>query len=284
MDYGIWGRRRRAIRGVNWLILVVPQILVAAIVCPIWNPIARAAGAIEPASISANTHPLAMATTSHDWLGGFLTLFWWNLRDLVACDFVVLPLLVLCPLLYFKRKSPWLLRAPLSLMIFLGAIAFFTAHPVGGEGNAEVRYLAPLLPLCIGIGILAVWAMQPLSGWVRAILLVVAGFSMFLAPGSSAATPVVKSSAVNYFAELWQPASEPYSPLAQWITTHVPARSTGVCHARLVHPADNVGCARAYLRLATERPSEIRLHRSPGDLFQGADRAGLPHRVRAVSG
>jgi hypothetical protein len=225
IDYGIWGRRRRPIRGINWLILIAPQLLMAVIVCPIWNPIARASDAVGPV-VSPVTHAAITAGANSGWFGGFATMFWWNLRDLLACDFVVLPLLVICPLLYFKRKNVWLLRAPLALLVFLGTIAFFTAHPVGGEGNAEVRYLAPLLPLCIAIGILSVWAMQSIRPWQRWALLAIAGVSMFLAPGVSNARPIVDCSAINYISELWQPAAEPYTPLAQWINTHVPPRAT----------------------------------------------------------
>jgi 4-amino-4-deoxy-L-arabinose transferase-like glycosyltransferase len=246
IDYGIWGRRRRAIRGINWLILIAPQILIAAIVCPIWNPIARAASAIDPAN-SPVTHAAIAATSSHDWFSGFATLLWWNIRDLLACDFAMLPLLMICPALYFFNSrgqrgradgyapaapvertgiSAAALRALLALLIFLGAIAFFTAHPISGEGNAEVRYLAPLLPLCVGIGILTVWAMQPLKIWTRAVLLLLAGVSMFLSPGTSSATPIVQSSSISYCSELCQPATEPYSPLASWINTHVAPKAT----------------------------------------------------------
>jgi len=214
IDYGIWGRRRRIIRGVEWLILIIPQLVTAVIVCRIWNPIERAASVVGATNGAAQQ---AVAMQSHAWIFGFLKLFWWNLRDLIACDFAILPLLVLCPLLYFLRKSDWLLRAPIALLVFVGGIALFTAHPMPAVGNAEVRYLAPVLPLCIGISILAVLGMQS-HRWLRAALLGLSAIAVIL--------PVGESSALNYYRELWHPAIEPYTPVAQWFRQNIPANST----------------------------------------------------------
>ncbi len=223
MDYGLWGRRRRAIRGIEWLILILPQLLTAAVVCPIWNPIERAASAVAPAVSAAHA---SVTTTQEPWFHGFATLYWWNLRDLLACDFAILPLLLLCPILYLWRKDARLLRAPMALLIFVAAIACFTAHPLVPGGNAEVRYLAPLLPLCIGIGILAVWGMQSLPRWSRAAML-----------GLSAVSILYHSSALSYYRELLHPTIEPYTPVAQWIYHNIPAHSTVyVCPDLAVSP------------------------------------------------
>jgi hypothetical protein len=171
----------------------------------------------------------AVAVQSHSFVFSLAKLFWWNLRDLIACDFVILPLLILCPILYFKQKNSWFLRAPLAFLIFIGGIAFFTAHPTPAVGNAEVRYLAPLLPLCIAISILAVWGMQSLPGWIRAGVL---GLSVV-----TICFPPSRSSALNYYHELWHPAVEPYTPVASWVRRHVPAGSTiYVCPDLCVSP------------------------------------------------
>lgn len=212
IDYGIWGRKRRAIRGKDWLLLIIPQMVTAAVVCSIWNPIERAASVVQSVN-PAVAHAVAHSD-SHAWLHGFLTLIWWNIRDMLACDFVVLPLLVLCPLLYLKRKNIWLLRAPMALLLFIGGISFFTAHPLPPVGNAEVRYLAPLLPLCIAISILAVWEMRNVNLWVRVVLL------------SLSAVSILQSSALAYYRELLHPAVEPYTPLAAWINQQVPSGAT----------------------------------------------------------
>jgi 4-amino-4-deoxy-L-arabinose transferase-like glycosyltransferase len=242
IDYGIWGRRKRAIRRSQWLILIAPQLIVAAIVCPIWNPIARAASAvgaetkiehrvsqiatgIERPSVNPPSSILHLRSSPAPWIAGFLTMLWLNARDLVACDFVILPLLLICPLLYFRNRNSWMLRAPLALLVFLCGIAFFTAHPVAGSGNAEVRYLAPLLPLCIAIGVLSVWGMMSFPGWTRGILILLAGASMVIAPADHGRLALVSSS-MDYFRELSTPPGEPYTPVAEWVTANIPQRAT----------------------------------------------------------
>jgi len=212
IDHGIWGRRKRAIRSVDWLVLMIPQVLTAALVCPIWNPIARAVDIAGP--VVASTHPV-VAIVPQPWLADYLRLSWWNLRDLIACDFAVLPLLAICPILYLKSKNLVLLRAPLALIAFILAIAFFTAHPLPAEGNAEVRYLAPVLPLCIAIGILAVGAMRVVPLWTRGVLLALAGLAIFL-----------QGSALGFYSELLHTPAEPYAPLTAWINQNLPANAT----------------------------------------------------------
>ncbi len=255
VDYGIWGRRRRAIRGLNWLILIVPQLITAMVVCRIWNPIERAASVV--AVNSSKSHEIA-ATTSQVWVSGFAKLYWWNVRDMIACDFVILPLVVLCPILYFvwvprglggflvaeaarpvggvggrdsvgmriSAGSSWLLRAPVALMMFIAGVTFFTAHPLPAEGNAEVRYLAPILPLCVGISVLAAWGLLGDAGLEgagrllrRAGLLLVFLLAAFcvVGPGSTARA---------YYRELLHPAVEPYAPVSTWINQNVRAGST----------------------------------------------------------
>jgi hypothetical protein len=249
IDYGIWGRRRRPIRGINWLILIAPQLLMAVIVCPIWNPIARASDAVGPV-VSPVTHAAITAGANSGWFGGFATMFWWNLRDLLACDFVVLPLLVICPLLYFKRKNVWLLRAPLALLVFLGTIAFFTAHPVGGEGNAEVRHSR-------GFDVPRARCQQRATD---RRLFCDQLHQRALATGGRA---IHAAGAVDQHA-----CSTP---------------SHGLCQPRLVRFTHDVGCAGSNLRLATERSTQAGLHRTVTDLFQRAHRARLPDRLRTLS-
>jgi 4-amino-4-deoxy-L-arabinose transferase-like glycosyltransferase len=89
VDYLIWGRKTRPLELPDWLILIIPQLIVGGFVCSIWNPVARQGG--------------AQAYQAGSFFADRLHLFWWNWRDMVACDFVILPLLLVCPLLYFVK-------------------------------------------------------------------------------------------------------------------------------------------------------------------------------------
>ncbi len=208
VDYLVWGYRARRFSLRDWAIVIVPQLIVGGIVCSIWNPVARQ---------GAETY------VSQHWLLDRAHLLWWNWRDMILCDFVIIPLLILCPLLYFKRKTPWLLRAPAALVVYLGVIALTVATSLAKAENAEVRYLAPVLPLCVGIGVLCVFGLTALRPAVRNLILALVTATLLIEPIEEGLTG---STAVLYYHELAVPQHESYSPVIDWINTNVPAGSS----------------------------------------------------------
>jgi hypothetical protein len=251
IDYAIWGRKTRPLKWPDWAILILPQLVVGAIVCSIWNPVARQGGADA-------------YHTSH-WIADRLTLFWWNWRDMLASDFVILPLLLVCPMLYvakrFRRmpgrrgfeviasngpdfepsptaaetlpnpQSQWLLRAPAALVVYLGVMTLAVETAVARAGGAEIRYLAPAAPLCVGIGIVAVWGLLELPRGIWSIVLAISALSTLLVPatapfnGKRISRPNW-SSTLLWWHELAVPIEEPYTPTIAWINANVPAGSS----------------------------------------------------------
>jgi 4-amino-4-deoxy-L-arabinose transferase-like glycosyltransferase len=207
VDYAVWGRHRRPLDWKDWLILIVPQIVVGAIVCSIWNPLAMGA--------TADSHG--------SWIVQHFHLLVWNWRDMIASDFIILPLLILCPLMYFSKRNQTLLRAPAALIVYIAIIAAAAAGPPTNRGNAEVRYLAPLLPLCIAISILTIWALEPLKPKIKWTVLAIAALTVLLEPDLSSDQPAFGPTSLLYYRELISPQQEPYTPMAQWINAHVPA-------------------------------------------------------------
>jgi hypothetical protein len=207
VDYALWGRRRRAFTPADWAILLLPQLIVGGIVCSIWNPVA---------------HGSAVYNSGH-WLTDRICLLWWNWRDMLASDFVVVPLLLMCPLLFLLyRQNTALLRAPLALVVSLTVVTMCVGSAgTSIGGNAEVRYLAPLLPLCIAIAVVAVAGMSPWSPRVKTIAIGIAVLSMVLQPIPNGSRPVFGSSALGYYRELIHPQREPYTPMIEWINAHV---------------------------------------------------------------
>jgi hypothetical protein len=133
-----------------------------------------------------------------------------------------MPLLLGCPLLYLARKNTWLLRAPVAMVVFLAVTVLMTTHPITGPGDAEIRYLAPLLPLGIGIGILAVAALKTLKLQWQIPVLIVALMAIFIAPPEPGVSPLGASTPFRFYHELWQPQQEPYTPVAAWINDNIP--------------------------------------------------------------
>jgi 4-amino-4-deoxy-L-arabinose transferase-like glycosyltransferase len=208
VDYALWGRRKplgfRA-----WMLILLPQVIVGVVVCSIWNPLAQQIG--------------QDVYHSPSWISDRLALLWWNWRDMIACDFVILPLLLACPLLYLKTGSAWLLRAPMALVVFISTIALAVPTSLAQAHNAEVRYLAPAVPICIAIAIVAFAGLESLMPRLKWILLGLSAASILVEPAPGESTPMLGSTALLYYHELAVPQTESYTPVIDWINTHVPA-------------------------------------------------------------
>jgi hypothetical protein len=215
MDYLIWGRKNPfTIR--HWLIILLPQAIVGSVVLSIWNPLAAQTG--------NHYH-------SPNWLLDRVFLLWWNWRDMIGSDFVILPLLAACPLLYFKRRSIWLLRAPMAVAVFVTMIALAVPTSLAQAHNAEIRYLAPILVPCIAVGVVAVWGLMALKPAQRWLMLGIAVASEFIQPAPTnnagkGGMPVINSTAIMYYHELMVPQVESYAAVIDWINTNVPAGSS----------------------------------------------------------
>lgn len=207
-DYVVWGRKRRKLSGADWMILLLPQFIVGGVVCSIWNPLLRSGEAYG----------------SGHWLSDRIHLLRWNWRDMLASDFAIPLLLLWCPLLYFVRKNPVLLRLPAALVVYLLVLVALVATPVGKTFTAEIRYLAPVLPICMGIAILAIWGIDRLKVRLKVIAVGVSALSLFMQVSPTAIGSVWGSTAWMFARELVHPQAEPYTPAAAWLAAHV---STG---------------------------------------------------------
>jgi hypothetical protein len=232
VDYATWGRASRRLSRAEWCVLLVPQVAVAAALVSVWNPLGKAVVDYE----------------SYDWLAERPVLFWWNVRDLNACEFGVVPLLVLAPVLAAWRgrrggagHAPGdglLVRGPVALLVYLATVTVASPQPVGATSVADVRYLAPVIPLCIAVGVAAIRlaAPAPAPAWAPLALgLLAFGTNAlhggFLAPGGP------HSTIGRFVRELARPPGDPYTPVARWIRRNVPeGRSILVVPENMVYP------------------------------------------------
>jgi 4-amino-4-deoxy-L-arabinose transferase-like glycosyltransferase len=224
VDYAIWGRRDRRITARQWAVLLLPQLVVGAIVCPIWNPVAR-------------QHAVGQDPGVHHWLTDHLHLLWLNAVNMVASDFVCLPLLLAAPLLWFKQPSRWLLRAPMAVAVFIFCISFTVATAAAEAQTAEVRYLAPLVPVCVGVAIVAAWGTMSLKPVLRNVLLALSALTVLVGTSIGSNGPRVLSDPLGFYAELVHPQAEPYTPTIDWVNANVPAgASVYVAPDYMVYP------------------------------------------------
>jgi 4-amino-4-deoxy-L-arabinose transferase-like glycosyltransferase len=210
LDYLIWGRKRRSLRGLDWVILFAPQLVIGAIVVSIWNPLRIAAEESKPGS----------------WIGYKAKLLWWNIRDLNACEFGVGLLLVAAPIVAIITRSGSMLRAMLALVVSILVITIVSPQAVSNTAAADVRYLSFLIPLCIGIGVMTLLPLArlypPMAAIASLALAAVAFGSNWLhgTPLWNRNVPF-RWTVVRYARELRDPLADPFSAVAGWINQNV---------------------------------------------------------------
>ncbi len=204
VDYTIWGRTRRPLRGWDWVILVSPVAVVGAVVVWIWNPLRIA----EPRAEDFN------------WLAWHAKLLWWNLRDLNACEFGSGALLLAAPVIAVLARSVWLTRAVVALAVGIFVISVVSPQNPSNTHVADVRYLSFLIPLCIAVGVLTLLPLAHLSLGLTVVIACVA-FGSNLLNFSPLTEAPLRSTPYAYARELVSPVPEPFTPVAEWIHANV---------------------------------------------------------------
>ena len=218
VDYVLWGRRSRPLTRADWPLLIAPQVILGAALLCVWNPLmARRVWPVE----------------AEVWLADRLTIFWWNLRDLNGCEFGVVALMLAAPLVWIRVREPWLVRGPAAFLAYIVAITLLSPQQTLGTVVATVRYLVPLIPLCIAIGVLTIRALTGRRAWLAVPLALVAFMTNLMHGGPYArfAGRTIFSDAVgenrlrctlfDYVSELRSPHPSSYAVVADWIEQNV---------------------------------------------------------------
>lgn len=133
VDYLCFETRRGDDTWKQRVLYCVTQVVGLIVIVGIFWPFGRAASSYQPTN----------------WWDDKLTLFWWNLRNIDMCEFVFLPLMALALAVGVLRRDRWLVRGVVALVVFAFATSVLSNQPVGKGTVAEVRYLVPIIPLCI---------------------------------------------------------------------------------------------------------------------------------------
>ena len=212
VDYFFWQRHVRSLRPLDWLFLLLPMGVLGSIVVFIWNPFLLTG--------------ITKQAAANDFLD-HLTLFWWNLRDLNRGEFATGVLLLLAPVLYFaKEKKPFLLRGTAGIAVYCFVVAMVSPQPVSQTSMADVRYLIPLIPLGMALGVAVVRIVtRGAPAWLCLSLGVVV-FATNLLNGGPFFPEGVRSTVWEFAMELISPPSDPYTEAAKWINENVPENAS----------------------------------------------------------
>ena len=221
IDYIFWGRKRRVLRLKEWGILLLPQILGTAIILSIWNPFKTG----NSAGLLAATRSLKV------WLMCV------SFFDMNACEFGVGILLLISPFVALFLRDLWLLRASFAFVGYVVLLSVLSPQMMSeATGHADVRYLAPIIPLCIFIGVRVLLLLTRRMQWAVYPLAVLA-FGTNLLEGITLRPFDFHSTVIRYAGELLHPPLDPYKPTAEWIRQNIPPRaSVWVAPGEMAYP------------------------------------------------
>jgi hypothetical protein len=204
VDYLFWGRRSIKLRPRAWLLLLGIQAVANIAITMIWNPF--------------STHHGGALFTNNP--AQRVTLFFWNLRDLNACEFGVAALLTAAPLLYFKHRNLSIIRGCIAILVCIAATCMVSPQPVAKTSVADIRYILPVIPLCILVEVLTLQGLPGQFRWA-AIALAILAFHTNFFNGGLFQKGGIHSSSISFVKELISPPGDPYSATVHWIDQNV---------------------------------------------------------------
>ncbi|MCA9393572.1 MAG: hypothetical protein KC900_05165 [Candidatus Omnitrophica bacterium] len=217
VDYLMWGRRARAYPIGDILLFVAIQLAAVGAVVIFYNPFG-----VDIWNVPRQA-----------WIVEKLTLFFWNWRDLNSNEFGAGLLIAMAAILGFFGRDRQARRAVTALTVYIAVVSVLTPQPVNLLSVAFVRYLVPVIPLCVWITVICV-RYTATRHYVLAVVLAVLVFGTNILHGgplvgtdprtvfsSVIAQGKFRSTIAQYIGELIDPPPSAYGEMAQWINRHV---------------------------------------------------------------
>lgn len=134
VDYVLWQRHQRHLTRKDWLIMCIPIAVVFVALVWVYNPIGK--------------NSLGEDLTK-SFFSDKAKLIVWSLRDMNSCEFGVGIIMLLAPLVAWRRRDTTLLRLFAACIVYVCVTTICSPQPVTITALADVRYLAPLLIPCL---------------------------------------------------------------------------------------------------------------------------------------
>lgn len=206
VDYVVRGRSRPRLSLADWAILVVPTGACLVALVAIYNPLDK--------------HDLPNAD-SQGFVVDKLRLLGWTLRDMSRCEYGVPVVMAAAPLVAWLRRDFGLARLFVACATFVVVTTLLSPQPVGKEGDADVRYLAPVVVPCVALTVLTLVVVAGRRPWwAAAPTLLLIATNVLQVPWDRDAW---RSTLGEYLHELREPRRTATAALADWLTTNAAA-------------------------------------------------------------
>jgi len=223
VDYLFWGRKIRSFRWSELAIIFIPQFIFGGLLMNAYN--------LTGQKMVSNYSTVI-------WLKDKFSTVLWNLREINSCEHGVGLLILLAPLLYFYSRDKRLLRYSMAIFTYAVAVAFLAPKPFVGYNMATVRYLAPIIPICILTSVLSIQTLTVRAKWLAIPLAILAFGTNILHGGplvgydnkamfsQAIAQSHFRSTVVEYVRELVNPPPSAYRATADWINVNLKDKET----------------------------------------------------------
>lgn len=210
LDYAVFRQAELKFSEPKWIIFFAIQIIAILSLASIFNPIGKNVVSFQ----------------TNNWLVEKCQLFWWNIRDLDACQFGSLLILLIGFLFLYSGPYQRLIRRGLlACIVYIIVITILSPQPVGATHVADVRYLAPLIPVIVVLESLIICSLFSSNSKMALI------FAVVLAQTNLLHLNFITNQNVNFsfyyfFKELIDPQQEPYTKTSQWINKNIESKES----------------------------------------------------------
>jgi len=205
LDYAVFRRGELKFSERKWIIFLTTQIIFIILLAINFNPLGKNVVSFQ----------------TNNWIAEKCKLFWWNIRDLDACQFGSLPILLLGFLfLYSGPYQRVIRRGGLACIVYIFVITILSPQPVSATSVADVRYLVPLIPVFVVLESLIICSLFA-SNLKMAVISAVVLAQTNLLHLNFITNKEVNFSFYSFIKELIDPQEEPYTKTTQWIDKNI---------------------------------------------------------------
>jgi hypothetical protein len=204
VDYVIRGTSRPKLSLGRWAILIIPTALALTILILVYNPLDR--------------HALP-SEQSRGFALDKVTLLRRSIRDMNRCEYGVLCIMASAPLVALVRRQSGLARLFAACSALLFVTVLLSPQQFVEVGDADVRYLAPLVVPCIALTVLTLTtAAGRKHAWVAPLIAIIVSSNVLHQPWDRT---VWQSTIAEYVHELRFPRRPASELTAAWLTANV---------------------------------------------------------------
>lgn len=213
VDYSLFESWKNRDAWSQVFIFLLVQALGFCAIVGIWYPFGRQ---MFPSDVPAS------------WLTDKLILFWWNLRDLNAYEFMWTPILVVALLVWIigRARDVWLIRSILAITVYAAVISILAPIPVELMNvSYAMRYMVAIIPIGIFVSVRVLMSLPfsfiPTRATLGALLFLTSiPYVLFQKVVHAPTTIPIRSTLISWLGELARPQDQAFRVVSSWLNAN----------------------------------------------------------------